>query len=230
MVRHPLYNEHYTNSDVACAVNDYIMIAMKKESRPRGRPRTFDEAEVLDAATRLFWERGYEGTSIKDLIDAMGMTPPSVYAAFGSKEALYDRVLDRYTETFGQMLLRELHAEPDLKRAISALVRDWARLLAGGAHPKGCMISLGMPAHSPDQATVARSLANRRAATRKLFLHRLEAGRDQLPEGTDLTALANYLAMVIVGMSGLTRDGVTAKDLLAVADVAVAAWPDRTDR
>ena len=200
---------------------------MKKETRPRGRPRTFDEADVLDAAIRLFWERGYEGTSIKDLIDAMGMTPPSVYAAFGSKEALYDRVLDRYATTFGQMLLRELFAEPDLKRAISALVRDWARLLTGQAHPKGCMISLGMPAHSPDQVEIARSLANRRAATRKLFLDRLEAGRDQLPAGTDLTALANYLATVIAGMSMLARDGLTTADLMAVADVAVAVWPER---
>lgn len=199
---------------------------MKKESRPRGRPRTFDEVEVLDAATRLFWERGYEGTSIKDLVDAMGMTPPSVYAAFGSKDALYERVLDRYAATFGQMLLRELHAETDLKRAISALVRDWARLLTGEAHPKGCMISLGMPIHSPDQAAIARSLANRRAATRQLFLDRLEAGRDQLPQGTDLTALANYLAMVIAGMSVLARDGLTTADLVAVADVAVAGWPE----
>lgn len=180
---------------------------------------------MLDAATCLFWERGYEGTSIKDLIDAMGMSPPSVYAAFGSKEALYDRVLDRYAETFGQMLLRELHAEPDLKRAISALVHDWARLLTGGSHPKGCMISLGMPTHSPDQANIAQGVANRRAATRLLFLDRLDAGKDQLPAGTDLTALANYLAMVIAGMSMLARDGLDTAALLAVADRVMVAWP-----
>ena len=198
---------------------------MKKESRPRGRPRSFDESDVLDAATCLFWERGYEGTSIKDLIDAMGLTPPSVYAAFGSKEALYGRVLDRYAETFGQLLLRELDAEPDLKRAISALVQDWARLLTGDGHPKGCMISLGMPTCSPDQAGIAQGVANRRAATRRLFLDRLEADRDQLPAGTDLTALANYMAMVIAGMSVLARDGMTTAEVLAVADVAMAAWP-----
>jgi TetR/AcrR family transcriptional regulator, copper-responsive repressor len=202
---------------------------MVKEIRPRGRPRTFDEAAVLDAATCLFWERGYEGTSIKDLIDAMGMSPPSVYAAFGSKEALYDRVLDRYAETFGQMLLRELHAEPDLKRAISALVHDWARLLTGGSHPKGCMISLGMPTHSPDQASIAQGVANRRAATRVLFVDRIEAGKDQLPAGTDLTALANYLAMVIAGMSMLARDGLDTAALLAVADRVMVAWPKNPD-
>jgi TetR/AcrR family transcriptional regulator, copper-responsive repressor len=198
---------------------------MKKEPKPRGRPRTFDEAEVLDAATRLFWERGYEATSIKDLIDAMGLTPPSVYAAFGSKEALYGRVVDRYAETFGQMLLRELHADSDLKRTISALVRDWAQLLTGGGHPKGCMISLGMPTHAPDQAGIAHDMANRRAATRRLFLERLEAGKDQLPPDTDLVALANYLAMVIAGMSILARDGLDTAALLAVADRVMVAWP-----
>lgn len=208
------------------AVNDYIVIAMEKDPRPRGRPRTFDEATVLDAAARLFWERGYEGTSIKDLIDVMGMTPPSVYAAFGSKEALYDRVLDRYAETFGQMLLRELRAEPDLRRAITALLRDWACLLTGEDHPKGCMISLGMPTHTPDQAAIAQGLANRRAATRQLFLDRLKADRDQLPADTELIALANYLAMAIAGMSMLARDGLPAADLLAVADRAMAAWPE----
>ncbi len=198
---------------------------MEKEIRPRGRPRAFDENTVLDRAARLFWEQGYEGTSVKDLTDAMGMTPPSLYAAFGSKEALYDRVLDRYAETFGQMLLRELHAGPGLRQAITALVRDWARLLTGEGHPRGCMISLGMPGCSPDQAGVAQGVANRRAATRRLFLDRLEADRDQLPAGTDLTALANYLATVIAGMSMLARDGMTTPDLLAVADVAMAAWP-----
>ncbi len=203
---------------------------MKKESRPRGRPRAFDEAEVLDAATRLFWERSYEGTSIKDLTEVMGLTPPSVYAAFGSKEALYDRVLDRYAETFGWSLLRELDGSPNLKRAITALMQDWARLLTGERHPKGCMISLGMPAHAPDQAGIAQGVANRRAATRRLFLDRLEVDRDQLPQGTDLTALANYLATVIAGLSMLARDGLTTAELLAVADVAVATWPERSDR
>ncbi|MGL6210904.1 MAG: TetR/AcrR family transcriptional regulator [Paracoccaceae bacterium] len=200
---------------------------MQKEPKTRGRPRTFDEAEVLDAATRLFWERGYEGTSIRDLVGATGLTPPSVYAAFGSKEALYERVLDRYAETFGQMLVRKLGTEPDLKRAISALVRDWAQLLTGSGHPNGCMISLGMPAHAPDLAAIAQSVASRRAATRRMFLDRLEASKDQLPEGADLTALANYLAMGIAGMSILARDGLSGDDLLAVADVATAGWPER---
>lgn len=200
---------------------------MKKDAKPRGRPRTFNEAEVLDIARNLFWERGYEGTSIKELIEATGMTPPSIYAAFGSKEELYDRVLDRYAETFGQTLLHGLLSEPDLRRAVSKTVHDWAHLLSAAHHPKGCMISLGMASSGPDQAFLAQALAGRRAATRKLFLDRISADRDQLPAGTDLNALANYLAMVIAGMSVLARDGVTPEALHAVADRVMAGWPGK---
>ena len=199
---------------------------MKKDVRPRGRPRSFDEANVLDIAKVLFWERGYEGTSIKDLTDAMGMTPPSLYAAFDSKEALYRRVLDRYVETFGHLLLQGLFEEPDLKSAVSRIVHMWAQLLSGDAHPKGCMISLGMANHAPDHTHIAHELAMRRAQTTQLILDRLKADRDQLPDGTDLLGLANYVAMAILGMSVQARDGMTTQDMLRVADRVMAAWPE----
>lgn len=197
-----------------------------KKSTLRGRPRTFDETDVLDIAKDLFWERGYEATSIKDLTEAMGMTPPSLYAAFGSKEALYGRVLDRYVETFGHRLLEGLFDEPDLKKAITHIVHLWAELLSSEAHPKGCMISLGMANHAPDHARVAQHLAARRAQTTRLILDRLESSKDQLPEGTDIVGLANYIAMAILGMSVQARDGASTQALLRVADRVMAAWPE----
>lgn len=200
-------------------------MTMKNDTRPRGRPRSFDETDVLDIAKDLFWQRGYEATSIKDLTEAMGMTPPSLYAAFGSKEALYGRVLDRYVETFGHRLLDGLFEERDLKKAVSRIVQIWAQLLSGETHPKGCMISLGMASHAPDNANVARALAMRRARTTGLILDRLEADKDQLPEGTDLAGLANYIAMALMGMSMQARDGMSTQDLLRVADRVMAAWP-----
>ena len=200
-------------------------MTMKKDARPRGRPRSFDETDVLDIAKDLFWQRGYEATSIKDLTEAMGMTPPSLYAAFGSKEALYGRVLDRYVETFGHRLLDGLFDERDLKKAVSRIVQIWAQLLSGETHPKGCMISLGMASHAPDQASVARALALRRAQTTGLILDRLEAGKDQLPKGTDVAGLADYLAMALMGMSMQARDGMSTQALLRVADRVMAAWP-----
>jgi TetR/AcrR family transcriptional regulator, copper-responsive repressor len=204
---------------------DYITMTMKKDARPRGRPRTFDEADVLDIAKDLFWQQGYEGTSIKDLTLAMRMTPPSLYAAFDSKQSLYRRVLDRYVETFGQLLLAGLFDEPDLKKAISHVVHIWAELLTSGSHPKGCMISLGMANHAPEHASVAQDLAARREQTSGLILDRLNADKDQLPDGTDLPGLANYFAMAIQGMSMQARDGMTTRDMLRVADRVMAAWP-----
>lgn len=200
-------------------------MTMKQVARPRGRPRSFDETDVLDIAKDLFWEQGYEATSIKDLTEAMGMTPPSLYAAFGSKEALYGRVLDRYVETFGHRLIEGLFEEPDLNKAIGHIVQSWAGLLSGAAHPKGCMISLGMVSHAPDHASVARALALRRAQTTGLILDRLEAGKDQLPKGTDVAGLADYLAMALMGMSMQARDGMSTQALLRVADRVMAAWP-----
>ncbi len=206
--------------------SDYIAITMKKDARPRGRPRTFDEADVLDIAKDLFWQQGYEGTSIKDLTLAMRMTPPSLYAAFDSKQSLYLRVLDRYVETFGQLLFAGLFDEPDLKKAISHVVHIWAELLTSGSHPKGCMISLGVANHGPEHASVAQDLAERRARTKRLILDRLETSADQLPDGTDLAGLANYIAMAILGMSVQARDGMSTPDMLRVADRVMAAWPE----
>lgn len=199
---------------------------MKKDPKPRGRPRSFEEADVLDVAKDLFWQRGYEATSIKDLTEAMGMTPPSLYAAFGSKEALYHRVLDRYVETFGHQLLEGLFEEPDLKKAVSRIVHIWAQVLTSGAHPKGCMISLGMTNHAPEHTCVAQELAVRRANTTRLILDRLESSKDQLPDRTYLPGLANYIAMAILGMSVQARDGMSTQDMLRVADQVMAAWPE----
>lgn len=206
------------------------MNAMKKDSRQRGRPRIFEETRVLDIAKDLFWQRGYEATTIRNLTEAMGMTPPSLYAAFGSKEGLYERVLDRYVETFGYRLLEGLFDEPDLKKAVSNVVHRWADLLSEEAHPKGCMISLGMANHAPENhapedANVARILAERRARTTRLILTRLEQGRDQFPDGTDLSALANYIAMALLGMSVQARDGMTTQEMHSLADRVMAAWP-----
>lgn len=199
---------------------------MKNDVKPRGRPRTFDEAAALQIARDLFWERGYDGTSMKDLVEALGVTPPSIYAAFGSKDGLYDRVLDCYAESFGKDLLADFFDCPDLRLAVRNLMLTWARLLAAPAHPRGCMISVGMISHAPDNARIAKDLAARRRATKGLFLSRLTEGKDQLPEGMEPDVLANYLAMAIAGLSVLARDGATTAELTAVAELALTIWPD----
>lgn len=201
------------------------MIAMKIGQRPRGRPRAFDENEVLLTVRDLFWERGYEGTSMKDIVDALGMAPPSIYAAFGSKEALFKRILDLYSASFGQEMLRAFFSTGDIREATAALLRSWAALLVDPSHPPGCMISLGMVCHAPENVRIAEDLSSRRGATKALFLNRFATVRDRLPPGIEPEDLANYLAMVVSGMSVLARDGASGGALKQVAELAMMAWP-----
>lgn len=204
---------------------DFIVIAMKSPAKPRGRPRKFNEEEILDIARDLFWRQGYEGTSLKDLTTAMGITPPSLYAAFGSKEGLYARALDRYVQTHGAGLLAGMDAEPDVKHAFARLMQNCVALFGSTDVPPGCMISTGVLRCAPENDAVARDLAARRLATADLLRARLEVDRDQLPEGTDLEALANYFAMSIEGLSVQARDGLTGAQLARLAERIMAAWP-----
>lgn len=162
---------------------------------------------------------------MKDIVDALGMAPPSIYAAFGSKEALFKKVLDLYSASFGQEMLRAFFSTGDIREATAALLRSWAALLADPSHPPGCMISLGMVCHAPENARIAEDLSSRRGATKALFLDRFAAAKDCLPPGTEPEELANYLAMVVSGMSVLARDGAGADDLTQVAVLAMMAWP-----
>src|SRR5689334_22879157 len=91
--------------------------------RPRGRPRSFDRERALDVALRAFWQRGFDAVSVADLTVAMGITPPSLYAAFGDKKALFREVVDRYQETYGAFFGRALDAEPSVRDGLRAALR-----------------------------------------------------------------------------------------------------------
>jgi AcrR family transcriptional regulator len=198
---------------------------MKTTVKPRGRPRKFDEAQILDVARDLFWRQGYEGTSLKDLTAAMGITPPSLYAAFGSKEGLYRRALDRYAQTYGAQLLEGMAEERDLKRAFARLIENCVTQFGAGTVPPGCMISTGLLGCAPENDAVARDLTARRMAMADLLHARLQADRDQLPPDTDLASLANYFAMSIEGLSVQARDGLDRAQLAPLAAWIMAAWP-----
>lgn len=198
---------------------------MKSSTKPRGRPRKFNEEEILDIARDLFWRQGYEGTSLKDLTAAMGITPPSLYAAFGSKEGLYARALDRYVQTHGAGLLAGMDAEPDVKLAFARLMQNCVVLFGSTDVTPGCMISTGVIRCAPENDRVAQDLVARRRAMTDLLHQRLLADRDQLSDGTDLEALAHYFAMAIQGLSVQARDGLTQPQLARLAERIMAAWP-----
>lgn len=180
---------------------------------------------------KLFWAQGYEGTSLRDLTGAMGISPPSLYAAFGSKEALYREALERYRATTGVSFSTLIEEEPSVFAVLSRILRDSARAFADSSVARGCMISIGMLTCAPEHVAVAEEVASLRrsalAGLRDLFRRAVTGG--QLPSGTDVDDLARFYASVIQGMSVQARDGASAEELEAIVALALRAWPGATE-
>jgi AcrR family transcriptional regulator len=196
-------------------------------SSRRGRPREFDEAIALDRALDLFWRQGYEGTSIADLRQAIGITAPSLYAAFGSKEELYRRVLERYLTGLGRCLVDALREELTAYAALERFLFESAKNFSGVKNPPGCLISCAIPTCAPENRTVADVVASKRMeslhALRNRFQQAVKSG--ELPRGTDTEQLARFYGAVIQGMSIQALDGAGTKALRGIAETALKAWP-----
>lgn len=195
----------------------------------RGRPRSFDRTEILRAAMRLFWERGYEGASIADLLAAMKVTAPSLYAAFGSKEGLFREAVEFYLATDGDITARALRGEGTARQVIENLLREVADGLTRASLPKGCLVALGAANCTADNAGVASYLKGHRAMNVEGIRQRLARAVDdgELPDSTDVRALALFYGTVLHGMSIEARDGVSRKQLQLAIDFAMKSWPDR---
>ncbi|WP_255348251.1 TetR/AcrR family transcriptional regulator [Parafrankia sp. EUN1f] len=191
----------------------------------RGRPREFDRAAALDHALVLFWERGYEATSIADLTAAMGIGAPSLYAAFGSKRELFDEVVQVYGQTHHAFIARALIEEPTLKAGLDRMLREAAGAYTRPDLPRGCLvISAAVNCNAPEVEQALRALrAADLEALERLVNVAIDAG--ELPAGTDARALAVYTSVVMQGMAQQARDGADRGDLEAVAALAMRAWP-----
>lgn len=198
----------------------------EQERRPRGRPRAFDRDEALDAAMRLFWRHGYDATSVSALTEAMGLTPPQLYAAFGDKRRLFEEAVREYVAQGGAFAAAAL-GRPSAREAIEALLRSAARELTAPGRPAGCLCVLGAVNCAPASAGVEANLRRHRAASEAAIRARIEAGlgTGEVPAGTDAAALARFYTGVFQGMSFQARDGATQSDLEQVAEFAMAAWP-----
>ncbi|ASO20503.1 AcrR family transcriptional regulator [Actinoalloteichus hoggarensis] len=197
----------------------------------RGRPRAFDREAALAAATRLFWRHGYEATSIGALTEAMNIRPPSLYAAFGDKKTLFEEVVTTYRRTRGAFMLRALDEEPDVRTGIARMLREAAVEYTDPTVPPGCLVISGAANCSPANADVAARLRELRDANLAVFEQRLghAVAVGELPDDTDVSTLASYLAAVIQGMSQRARDGATTRELTALAETAMLAVPGRVD-
>lgn len=191
----------------------------------RGRPRAFDREEALRQAMRVFWAKGYENTSMTDLIDAMGIASPSLYAAFGSKEGLFHEAVSLYNAEHGSEIWESLDREQDIVSAMRSFLGATARMYSTEGQPQGCMIVLGARPGPQGESAVADDLRQRRNDSvhrlRQRFARAVAEG--ELPASSDPDSMGAYFASVQHGMSILARDGADYATLQAVARQAVAS-------
>jgi AcrR family transcriptional regulator len=195
---------------------------MKTANGKTGRPISFDKEAALEAAMLLFWERGYEGTSMADLTQAMGLNPSSIYAAFGDKHALFQLAAERYMEKRAMYAGKALE-EPTLERFIRALFSNTVAFLTTPGHPPTCMTLAGAAGCSVD-AKPARDLMTEmrkqnQAALRKRLLQARKSG--ELPKGINLDDYARYLSSIIAGLSIQAANGSPKEELRRTAKMAL---------
>lgn len=192
----------------------------------RGRPREFDTEQALEAALRLFWLHGYEGTSLAAIANAAGVNMPSLYAAFGNKEALFKKAVDRYIESPASYLPKALK-EPTARRVAEKLFRGAIHMVMNPRNPDGCLLVQGALASGPESDSIRQELNARRAMAEAAVRKRLEravAERD-LPLDCDPGQLARYIVTLIWGMSVQAAGGASRSQLEDVAAMALKCWP-----
>ncbi|MEL6063972.1 MULTISPECIES: TetR/AcrR family transcriptional regulator [unclassified Methylobacterium] len=188
-----------------------------------GRPREFDRNVALVRAQRAFWTRGYEGTSMADLVNALGIASARIYAAFGSKVALFREAVEHYEAGAGGFATRALAEELTARQAIERLLREAVELYTRGDGPKGCMVVAAATNCAAENDAVADWLAERRRLRTASIVERLERAvtEGELPSSSDAAALGDHYAALLHGLSVQARDGVPRERLLALIPPAL---------
>jgi AcrR family transcriptional regulator len=180
------------------------------------RPPEFDRAEALMKAQHLFWQQGYERTTVRDLTEAMGINAPSLYNTFGGKKELFDEAVAAYVGAPARVVppaLGERSAREVFARMLEIAIREYA----SDTQPRGCLVI-------SDPVLGAERAAGREAIRQRLTVARADG---DLPDDADVRALTDYVDIVLRGLSSLARDGADPDALRAAADVALRAWPSR---
>jgi AcrR family transcriptional regulator len=192
----------------------------------KGRPREFCTDAALAAALRVFWSKGYEGASMADLTEAMGITKPSLYAAFGNKEALFRKALDLYEREKLAYMSEALDA-PTAREVASRLLHGALASQTGRGEPHGCLGVISSVACGVEAESIRQEVIARRASSQRALLDRFERAKadGDLPPSTDVQGLASYLIAILQGMAVQAGAGASPAELERLIDTGLAMWP-----
>jgi AcrR family transcriptional regulator len=203
-----------------------LIITERKLMAVTGRPREFDRDTALKAAMLVFWRKGFAATSMNDLCDAMGIRSPSLYAAFGGKEALYLEAIEHYFETFGSPVWDKLDGVTARASVENLLLAGTEILPESRTTPPGCMAMLSAVGDEWP-ATIVEVVRKVRSEVLGRLRSRLETAvaEGELPASTDTDGLSRFYLGVFQGMAVQAQDGASRAELRGVAAAAMAAWP-----
>ncbi|WP_156680534.1 TetR/AcrR family transcriptional regulator [Sphingomonas profundi] len=195
---------------------------------PKGRPREFCVDAALAAALRVFWRNGYEAASMAELTAEMGITKPSLYAAFGNKEALFHKALDLYEREKLAYMMSALDA-PTARGVAERLLRGALGMQTSTCDPKGCLSVISVGACGPEAEGIKAEVIKRRASSLAALVRRFEEAEaaGELPAGIDAAALAQYLLTITQGLAVQGGAGASCDDLKRLVDTSLAVWPTK---
>lgn len=199
-----------------------------KPTKQRGRPPAFDHEAALEKALNVFWSRGFEGASMAELTEAMGINRPSLYAAFGNKEELFRKALGKYLS--GPVAyVNAAMQEPTARRVVETFLTKSAELLTGRANPRGCMIVQGALSCGQGSELIQQELIAHRKNYEKSLKQRFELAQAEgdLPTRSNAAGLAKYIATIHQGMSIQATSGADKQELLAVVNTVLESWPSK---
>ncbi|MFT5799278.1 MAG: AcrR family transcriptional regulator [Candidatus Azotimanducaceae bacterium] len=188
-----------------------------------GRQRSFDQDQVLKQAMLLFWEHGYETTSMADLSAVMGLKPPSIYAAFGNKEALFEKCVAHYVQNIAAYAPRALTEETTAAKALDRFMSEAITAFCTDDRPKGCLLISGATNFSNGNTGAQELLTGYRQSSETMIAERIARGVQDgdLPPSTETNLLAKYITVLIQGFAAQARDGVTSRELQRVSTLAL---------
>jgi len=190
-----------------------------------GRPRSFDKDEALTKAMHLFWEKGYEGTSMADLVDVIGMKAPSIYAAFGNKDAIFEQAIALYFPIVAKGQLAALNNTPEIAEAVKKALLECVNLFTSNKNPHTCLIMTAAINAAPENISHVEFLKSLRKDYKNVWLNRfIKAQKEQQLKSTaSPKQLAQFYVTVIQGMAMSAKDGASRRELLYVSELALQA-------